>query len=212
MTVLLHVERAMSSAAATMPPASKRARRPTGRIAIRCSSMQSTGNISRSAAPPISSVSKTILTLRRNRPRSCLRITNKSLRQLAKDMGMKVEERPVAVDELSTFEECAACGTAAVISPIGYIYDKETGREWKFGDEPGQALLGDVQQIAGYSVRPLRRSLRLDVGRRVVYSIRSVFREVVYEFLLTFGNTNFGTENMRSPCVTACFFGGGEIR
>lgn len=38
-------------------------------------------------------------------------ITNKSLRQLAKDMGMKVEERPVAVDELSTFEECAACGT-----------------------------------------------------------------------------------------------------
>ena len=69
-------------------------------------------------------------------------------------------------------------------------------------------LLGDVQQIAGYSVRPLRRSLRLDVGRRVVYSIRSVFREVVYEFLLTFGNTNFGTENMRSPCVTACFFFG----
>ena len=74
MTVLLHVERAMSSAAATMPPASKRARRPTGRdMPIRCSSMQSTGNISRSAAPPISSVSKTILTLRRNRPRSCLR-------------------------------------------------------------------------------------------------------------------------------------------
>ena len=68
-------------------------------------------------------------------------ITNKSLRQLAKDMGMKVEERPVAVDELSTFEECAACGTAAVISPIGYIYDKETGREWKFGDEPGKRCL-----------------------------------------------------------------------
>ena len=42
-------------------------------LPIRCSSMQSTGNISRSAAPPISSVSKTILTLRRNRPRSCLR-------------------------------------------------------------------------------------------------------------------------------------------
>ena len=52
---------------------------------------------------------------------------------------MKVEERPVAVDELSTFEECAACGTAAVISPIGYIYDKETGREWKF--EPGKRCL-----------------------------------------------------------------------
>ena len=68
-------------------------------------------------------------------------ITNKSLRQLAKDMGMKVEERPVAVDELSTFEECAACGTAAVISPISYIYDKETGREWHFGEEPGKRCL-----------------------------------------------------------------------
>ena len=33
------------------------------------------------------------------------------------------------------------CGTAAVISPIGYIYDKETGREWKFGDEPGKRCL-----------------------------------------------------------------------
>ena len=31
-------------------------------------------------------------------------ITNKSLRQLAKDMGMKVEERPLAVDELSPAE------------------------------------------------------------------------------------------------------------
>lgn len=64
-------------------------------------------------------------------------ITNKSLRQLALDMGMKVEERPVPVDELSEFEECGACGTAAVISPIGYVYDKKTGREWNFGTEPG---------------------------------------------------------------------------
>lgn len=50
-------------------------------------------------------------------------ITNKSLIQLAEDMGMKVERRPVPVEELATFEEAGACGTAAVISPILRIDD-----------------------------------------------------------------------------------------
>jgi len=50
-------------------------------------------------------------------------ITNKSLMVLAKDLGMKVEQRHVPVEELSTFEEAGACGTAAVISPIERIDD-----------------------------------------------------------------------------------------
>ena len=50
-------------------------------------------------------------------------ITNKSLIQLAKDLGLKVERRPVPVEELATFEEAGACGTAAVISPILKIDD-----------------------------------------------------------------------------------------
>lgn len=50
-------------------------------------------------------------------------ITNKSLMQLAEDMGMKVERRPIPVEELVTFEEAGACGTAAVISPILKIDD-----------------------------------------------------------------------------------------
>ncbi|MCF8332251.1 MAG: branched-chain amino acid aminotransferase, partial [Bacteroidales bacterium] len=48
-------------------------------------------------------------------------ITNKSLMQLAEDLGLKVERRPVLVEELETFEEAGACGTAAVISPVGKI-------------------------------------------------------------------------------------------
>ena len=44
-------------------------------------------------------------------------ITNMSLRQIARDMGLEVEERHIPVEELETFEECGACGTAAVISP-----------------------------------------------------------------------------------------------
>lgn len=57
-------------------------------------------------------------------------ITNKSLMQLAEDMGMKVERRPVPEEELSTFEEAGACGTAAVISPIQRIDDPENDRSY----------------------------------------------------------------------------------
>lgn len=57
-------------------------------------------------------------------------ITNKSLMQLAKDMGMKVERRPILEEELETFEEAGACGTAAVISPIGRIDDLENNKSY----------------------------------------------------------------------------------
>ncbi|MDE6010727.1 MAG: branched-chain amino acid aminotransferase [Muribaculaceae bacterium] len=65
-------------------------------------------------------------------------ITNMSLRVLAEDLGMKVERRQIPVEELETFEECSACGTAAVCSPIGQIDDIDNGRSYTFG-EPGVA-------------------------------------------------------------------------
>ena len=64
-------------------------------------------------------------------------ITNKSLMQLAEDMGMKVERRQIPEEELDTFEEAGACGTAAVISPISRIDDVETGKTYDFGEKPG---------------------------------------------------------------------------
>ena len=64
-------------------------------------------------------------------------ITNKSLMQLAEDLGMKVERRQIPEEELSTFEEAGACGTAAVISPISKIDDLETGKTYSFGEKPG---------------------------------------------------------------------------
>ncbi len=66
-------------------------------------------------------------------------ITNMSLMTLAEDMGMKVERRPVAVEELSTFEEVGACGTAAVITPIRKIIDPETNHIYSYGtdNKPG---------------------------------------------------------------------------
>lgn len=48
-------------------------------------------------------------------------ITNKSLRTVAADLGMRVEQRPVPLEELDTFEEAGACGTAVVITPMSHI-------------------------------------------------------------------------------------------
>jgi branched-chain amino acid aminotransferase len=59
-------------------------------------------------------------------------ITNKSLMVLAEDMGMKVERRNVPVEELATFEEAGACGTAAVISPIERIDDYDEKKSYIF--------------------------------------------------------------------------------
>lgn len=56
-------------------------------------------------------------------------ITNDSLMQLAADMGLKVERRHIAVEEIPTFSEAAACGTAAVCSPVGEIDDLDTGEK-----------------------------------------------------------------------------------
>ena len=57
-------------------------------------------------------------------------VTNMSLQQLAEDMGIKVERRPIPEEELETFEEAGACGTAAVISPIQRIDDLENGKSY----------------------------------------------------------------------------------
>ncbi|MEG2219337.1 MAG: aminotransferase class IV, partial [Muribaculaceae bacterium] len=90
-------------------------------------------------------------------------ITNKSLMQLAEDMGMTVERRQIAEEELSTFEEAGACGTAAVISPIERIDDVENDRSYVISKDgkPGvistklynklRAIqLGDEEDVHGW--------------------------------------------------------------
>lgn len=62
-------------------------------------------------------------------------ITNKSLQQIARDLGMNVECRQIPEEELSTFEEAGACGTAAVISPIARIDDPERGTSYVFSPD-----------------------------------------------------------------------------
>jgi branched-chain amino acid aminotransferase len=65
-------------------------------------------------------------------------ITNLSLCTLAEELGLKVERRRVPIEELAEFEEVGACGTAAVITPIKSIHDKEVGKIYTFSEEPGE--------------------------------------------------------------------------
>lgn len=48
-------------------------------------------------------------------------VTNMSLKQCAKDLGIKVECRPVPYTELKKFKAVAALGTAVVITPVWEI-------------------------------------------------------------------------------------------
>ena len=51
-------------------------------------------------------------------------ITRRSLCYVAETyLKMRVEHRPVTFEELHNFAECGVCGTAAIISPVGKIYD-----------------------------------------------------------------------------------------
>ncbi|WP_042272298.1 branched-chain amino acid aminotransferase [[Clostridium] dakarense] len=66
-------------------------------------------------------------------------ITKKSLIYIAQNhLNMKVEERDIFIDELSELKEAGACGTAAVITPIGMIEDE--GKQYTFngGEEAGE--------------------------------------------------------------------------
>ena len=51
-------------------------------------------------------------------------ITRRSLMYVAEHyLGLKAEERKIRLEEVKDFKECALCGTAAVLSPVGKIVD-----------------------------------------------------------------------------------------
>lgn len=78
-------------------------------------------------------------------------VTNKSMMQLARDMGIKVEQRHITVDELEHIQEAAAVGTAAVASPVGEIDDLDTGRKYVIAadGEPGPVTTRLYKKLRG---------------------------------------------------------------
>ena len=56
-------------------------------------------------------------------------ITRRSLMYVAEHyLGLETEEREIFIEEIDDFKECALCGTAAVLSPVGKVvnHGKET--------------------------------------------------------------------------------------
>jgi branched-chain amino acid aminotransferase len=62
-------------------------------------------------------------------------VTNKTLKQIAADLGMNVEVRPVPFEELGTFSEIGACGTAVVVTPVCEV--RRGARVIRVGSETG---------------------------------------------------------------------------
>ena len=68
-------------------------------------------------------------------------ITRRSLMYVAeKYLGLETEEREVYREELSEFKECALCGTAAIVSPVGKVVDH--GKEIIF--KSGTEKIGEI--------------------------------------------------------------------
>ena len=87
-------------------------------------------------------------------------ITRESLLQLARDRGMTVEERQVTIDEWKQgvasgeITEVFACGTAAVITPIGQLKGEDFS-------------VGDINAPAGEVTMSLRKELTdIQYGRQ----------------------------------------------
>ncbi len=85
-------------------------------------------------------------------------ITNRSLQQLALDLGMSVECRQIPEEELATFEEAGACGTAAVISPIARIDDLENEKSYVISKDgkpgPVSTRLYNLLRNIQYGIEP----------------------------------------------------------
>ncbi len=92
-------------------------------------------------------------------------ITNMSLIELAHQLGMKVERRPVPKTELADFIEVGACGTAVVITPIGRIVYRE--HEYLFGTEIGPVLKQLYDKMTGihYGEQPDEFGWMMEIAR-----------------------------------------------
>lgn len=83
-------------------------------------------------------------------------ITNDSLMTIARDMGLRVEQRPMRVEELAELDEAAACGTAAVICPISRIVDIDSGEIYDYGEETGPVCRRLYDRLTGIQTGELK--------------------------------------------------------
>lgn len=81
-------------------------------------------------------------------------VTRDSLLQVARDMGYDVQERRISKDEWredatsGAMTEAMACGTAAVITPVGRVLG-EAGEFLVNGNEPGEITMAMRERLTG---------------------------------------------------------------
>jgi len=105
-------------------------------------------------------------------------ITRASILELAPRLGYAVREAPIALEQWRTdaargvIREAFATGTAAVVAPIGRVYDGDT--QWLIGDgEPGpvtirlRATLLDIQE--GRTADPFEWRLPMELTKGVAF-------------------------------------------
>mmetsp|Transcript_26052 Transcript_26052/g.54348 ORF Transcript_26052/g.54348 Transcript_26052/m.54348 type:complete len:420 (-) Transcript_26052:946-2205(-) len=83
-------------------------------------------------------------------------ITNKSLMQIARDIGYDVQEREIPFEELASLDEILAVGTAVVVTPVGSVtrYQKKDGDDkemseikYEYGNEIGPTTLKLYEKV-----------------------------------------------------------------
>ncbi len=90
-------------------------------------------------------------------------VTRRSIMTLAEqNLHMQVEERPIELrKEIGDFEEVAACGTAAVLSPVGKIW---VDGHWHYFHDQGQSVGPTMQKLYDLLVGIQRGELPDDNG------------------------------------------------
>jgi len=87
-------------------------------------------------------------------------ITRRSLVDVAKSLGMKVEERAVKFTEVKDMKECGLCGTAAVISPVGLIHTDDGDIKFPSGMEKiGPVALKLYETLTGIQMGDIEDSM-----------------------------------------------------
>jgi len=71
---------------------------------------------------------------------------------IAEEEGLKVERRDIEIEELETFDEVLACGTAVVLTPIGSV-TRENGDVYKYNED---GKIGDTTMQLYKRVRAIQ--------------------------------------------------------
>ncbi|MEU8320124.1 branched-chain amino acid aminotransferase [Nonomuraea sp. NPDC048881] len=98
-------------------------------------------------------------------------ITRESILEMAGDLGLETEERLISVDEWESacasgeLTEVFACGTAAVVTPVGSVRGDD--RSWTIADgTPGPVTMRVREELVGiqYGARPDTRNWIHKIG------------------------------------------------